>query len=342
MQSTSRTANLAATSAAKHVEFSMATKRFGDVTALDNLNLCVAPGEVVVLLGPSGCGKSTALQLVNRMLDPDEGRILIDGVDIAESDPVALRRDIGYVIQQIGLFPHLDVAKNVATVCRLHGWSRRDTAARVSELLDLVGLPEAEYAHRYPHQLSGGQQQRVGVARALACAPPILLMDEPFGALDPQIRRGLQGEFRSWVERLGTTVLFVSHDVDEALIVGDRLAVFDGSGGIAQVGAPLDVLSHPANQKVIDYLGPDRLLKRLGVLPVDPYVMHPMDQLDSNGARTSPRMHENQTVQDALLLLLEDAHDAVIVVGDSGGDIGWLDLAALGQQVRLMASASVS
>ena len=309
-----------------HVAFDAVSKIFGDVVALNDVSFEVNRGEVVVLLGPSGCGKSTALQLVNRMLDPDGGRITIDGVNVIEQDPVALRRSIGYVIQQIGLFPHLTVEANVATVCRLQGWSRKRTSARVSELLAMVGLPEADYGSRYPHQLSGGQQQRVGVARALAVSPPLLLMDEPFGALDPQIRRELQIEFRSWVDRLGTTVLFVSHDVDEAIALGDRLVVFDGRGGIAQIDDPLHVLSSPADAQVRDYLGPDRPLTRLGVLPITRADLNDMTNLVGVNPAIST---EPVMVREALLQLLQADYDCLIIRDETGQDLGWLDLATL-------------
>lgn len=309
-----------------YVAFESVRKTFGSVVALDDVSFTVNSGEVVVLLGPSGCGKSTALQMVNRMLEPDGGRVLLDGLDVQEQDPVSLRRGIGYVIQQIGLFPHLTVAANIATVCRLQGWSKDRTAARVEELLDMVGLPAAEYGARYPHQLSGGQQQRVGVARALAASPPLLLMDEPFGALDPEIRRELQAEFRSWVTRLGTTVLFVSHDVDEAISLADRLIVFDGRGGIAQIDDPLNVLTHPVDTQVRNYLGPDRPLTRLGVLPLTREAWAPMATMTGVNPAicTEPVM-----VREALLYLLQADYDSLIMRDDQGADLGWLDLAAL-------------
>jgi osmoprotectant transport system ATP-binding protein len=309
-----------------YVAFESVRKTFGSVVALDDVSFTVNSGEVVVLLGPSGCGKSTALQMVNRMLEPDGGRVLLDGLDVQEQDPVSLRRGIGYVIQQIGLFPHLTVASNIATVCRLQGWSKDRTAARVEELLDMVGLPAAEYGARYPHQLSGGQQQRVGVARALAASPPLLLMDEPFGALDPEIRRELQAEFRSWVTRLGTTVLFVSHDVDEAISLADRLIVFDGRGGIAQIDDPLNVLTHPVDTQVRNYLGPDRPLTRLGVLPLTREAWAPMATMTGVNPAicTEPVM-----VREALLYLLQADYDSLIMRDDQGADLGWLDLAAL-------------
>ena len=296
-------------------------KDFGQVTAIADLSLSVVDGEVFVLLGQSGCGKSTVLQLVNRMLDPDGGQILVGGVDVASMDPVVLRRTIGYVIQQIGLFPHRTVAANVGTVCALSGWDRRATRARVSEMLELVGLPPAEFASRYPHQLSGGQQQRVGVARALAASPPLLLMDEPFGALDPQIRRGLQAEFRTWVRELGTTVMFVTHDVDEATMLADRIAVLGPQGRLDQVGSPAEVLGRPATAEVAEFLGADRILRRLSVVPVRAAVE------PTSAPSGSSHVDADATAYDALLALIESPTGVVAV--SAGGSIAWPALAAL-------------
>lgn len=316
-----------------HLEFDGIAKSFGNNIALWDFSLTVQRGEVVVLLGPSGCGKSTALRLVNRMLDPDAGQIAIDGVDIMSTDAVRLRRGIGYVIQQIGLFPHRTVAANVGTVCRLQGWSKADTRERVTDLLDLVGLPAGDYGPRYPHQLSGGQQQRVGVARALAANPPILLLDEPFGALDPVIRRNLQAEFREWVGRLGTTVIFVSHDVEEAMIVGDRMAVMDGRGGIDQIGAPLEVLTAPATEQVVDFLGPARPLRRLAVMDI------PMDDLGPARVHES-RVPAHETVETALIALLQPGVSEVSICDDEGTVLGSVDLVRVGTWARRAVCAS--
>ncbi len=245
-------------------------KRYPDGTlAVTRLDLAVDAGELVALVGPSGCGKSTTLRMVNRLVEPTAGRIVIDGEDVTRGDPVALRRRIGYVIQQVGLFPHLTVAANVATVPDLLGWDRGRTRARTSELLELVGLPEATFGRRYPHELSGGQRQRVGVARALAADPPVLLMDEPFGAVDPVARDRLQVEFRRIQADLGKTVLFVTHDVDEAVVLADRIAVFSQGGVLEQFATPTQVLGDPANEFVADFVGSDRGLRRLAVTPIE-------------------------------------------------------------------------
>jgi osmoprotectant transport system ATP-binding protein len=226
----------------------------GGAVAVESLSLEVRAGEVMALVGPSGCGKSTTLRMVNRLVEPTSGTIMVDGTDVTAADPVQLRRSIGYVIQHVGLFPHRTVAQNVATVPGLLGWSKKDTAARVGELLDLIGLPHDDYGARYPHELSGGERQRVGVARALAVRPPVLLMDEPFGAVDPQNRRRLQREFLDIQRALGTTVMVVTHDVREARLLADRMVVFSQGAAIEQLGTPQEVMGQPANAFVADFL----------------------------------------------------------------------------------------
>ena len=246
------------------------TKRWDNgQVAVDGLDLEVGEGEITVLIGPSGCGKTTTLKMVHRLIAPTSGRIFLGGDDVTGADPVELRRRIGYVIQHVGLFPHLNVADNVATVPRLLKWDRERIRTRVDELLELVGLDPAQYRRRYPHQLSGGQRQRVGVARALGVDPPVLLMDEPFGAIDPITRHRLQGEFLRLQEEVGKTVVFVTHDVDEAVQLGDRIAVLREGGVLEQYASPADVLGRPASPFVADFVGADRGLKRLSVIPVD-------------------------------------------------------------------------
>ena len=246
------------------------TKRWDNgQVAVDALDLDVGEGEITMLVGPSGCGKTTTLKMVNRLIEPTSGRIILDGDDVTTADPVELRRRIGYVIQQVGLFPHLNVADNVATVPRLLKWDKERVRRRVDELLDLVGLDPDRYRRRYPHQLSGGQRQRVGVARALGVDPPVLLMDEPFGAIDPITRHRLQGEFLRLQAEVGKTVLFVTHDIDEAVRLGDRIAVLREGGVLEQYASPADVLGRPASPFVADFVGADRGLKRLSVIPVD-------------------------------------------------------------------------
>ena len=221
--------------------------------ALDGLTFSVGAAEAVALVGPSGCGKTTALKLVNRLLEPDSGRILVGGRDVAKVEPVALRRQIGYVIQEGGLFPHWDVAENVETVPRLLGWDEARRRRRAEELLDMVKLPFGEFGQRRPRELSGGQRQRVGVARALAADPPIVLMDEPFGALDPIARRALQREFLAWRGQLAKAVLLVTHDLTEAFLLADRVAVMD-HGRIRQVGTRAEISAHPADDFVREFL----------------------------------------------------------------------------------------
>jgi len=245
-------------------------KTFADGTvAVEALDLDVPRGELVVLVGPSGCGKSTTLKMVNRLIEPTSGTITLDGDDVTHVDPVELRRRIGYVIQQVGLFPHQDIRTNVSTVPKLLGWDKARARARSDGLLELVGLDPATYADRYPAQLSGGQRQRVGVARALAADPPVLLMDEPFGAVDPVVRLRLQEEFRRLQEDLGKTVMFVTHDIEEAVRLGDRVAVFAQGGRLAQYDTPARVLGAPADAFVTEFVGADRGLRRLAVTPVE-------------------------------------------------------------------------
>ncbi|WP_101835431.1 ATP-binding cassette domain-containing protein [Frankia canadensis] len=244
-------------------------KRYPDGTvAVADLSFDVPAGELLCLVGPSGCGKTTTMKMINRLVEPTSGRILVDGEDVAHTDPTRLRRRIGYVIQQIGLFPHLTVRANVATVPRLLGWDRARIRARVAEMLELVGLDPAAMGGRYPHELSGGQQQRVGVARALAADPPVLLMDEPFSAIDPVARDRLQGEFRRLQREIRKTVVFVTHDLDEAIRLGDRIAVFRQGGRLEQIDPPARVLGRPATDFVADFTGADRALRRLSVTPL--------------------------------------------------------------------------
>jgi osmoprotectant transport system ATP-binding protein len=237
------------------IMFTDVRKEYPDGTvAVESLDLTVMPSEVLTLVGPSGCGKSTTLRMVNRLVEPTSGSITVRDVDIMSQDAVQLRRSIGYVIQHVGLFPHRTVAQNVSAVPGLLGWSKTDTKDRVEELLSLVGLPSETYGARYPHELSGGERQRVGVARALAVRPPVLLMDEPFGAVDPQGRRRLQREFRDLQRSLGTTVIMVTHDIREAVLLADRIAVLSRGGVLEQLGTPEEVTEHPANEFVEDFL----------------------------------------------------------------------------------------
>ena len=254
---------------ASPVRFDSVTKRYpgADSVAVEDLSFEVPAGEICVLVGPSGCGKTTALRMVNRTVEMTSGDIQIGGRSVAEGDAARLRREIGYVIQQIGLFPHRTISQNIGTVPALLGWDKDRIRARSSELLELIGL-DPEYGDRYPSQLSGGQQQRVGVARALAVDPPVMLMDEPFGAIDPINRSRLQNEFLRLQAELRKTVLFVTHDVDEAIKMGDRVAVLKKGGQLAQFATPTELLMEPADDFVEDFVGADRALKRLALMRV--------------------------------------------------------------------------
>lgn len=236
--------------------------------AVDNLTLKVEKGETCVLVGPSGCGKSTTLRMINRMIEPTSGTILIDGKDVQTCDPDQLRMGIGYVIQQIGLLPHRTVAENVAVVPRLYGWSKERISQRVDELLTLVGLDPESTRNKYPSQLSGGQMQRVGVARAMAADPPIMLMDEPFGAVDPIARNHLQDEFLRLQKEMKKTICFVTHDINEAIKMGDRIAIFN-KGQLVQYGTPYEILTKPVNEFVSDFIGSDRVMKMLSLFQVE-------------------------------------------------------------------------
>ncbi|MGV0098984.1 ABC transporter ATP-binding protein [Streptomyces californicus] len=289
------------------IRFEHVTKRYADgTTAVDDLSFEVAEGELVTLVGPSGCGKTTTMKMVNRLIEPTEGRIFLDGDDISTIDPVELRRRIGYVIQQVGLFPHKTVLENTATVPHLLGWKRGKGRERAAELLDLVGLDPSVYGDRYPEQLSGGQRQRVGVARALAADPPVLLMDEPFGAVDPVVREHLQNEFLKLQAQVRKTVLFVTHDIEEAVRLGDRIAVY-GQGRIEQFDSPATVLGAPATPYVADFVGADRGLKRLSVTPVEESDLDqpPVVHLDDPLAAATGRLR----AEGARWAVVLDGHD---------------------------------
>ena len=294
--------------------------------AVDNLSLDVAPGEVCVLVGPSGCGKTTTLKLVNRLVEPSAGRILVDGRDVRAVDPVLLRRGIGYVIQQIGLFPHQTVYENVATVPHLLRWPEARIRRRVDELLHLMGLEPGRVRSRYPSQLSGGERQRVGVARALAAEPPLLLMDEPFGAVDPVVRARLQDEFLAIQRTLGTTVLFVTHDVDEAIKLGTRVAVFRVGGRLAQYATPAELLAHPADGYVAEFAGADRALKRLSLSTLADVALQPLPHRRPDGM---PELAEETDLRLALAMLLASpTRTAVVTRGGAPAGVVTVDAIA--------------
>lgn len=290
------------------------TKRYGDQPpAVTSLSLEVEEGELCILLGPSGGGKTTTLKMVNRLIEPTAGEIFVNGKSVLDVDPVELRRGIGYVMQQGGLFPHERVRDNVATVPRLLHWSKDRVRARVRELLELVGLDPDRYERRYPHELSGGERQRVGVARALGGDPPVLLMDEPFGAVDPIVRKRLQEEFRELQHRLGKTVLFVTHDIEEAIVLGTRIAVLSPGGRLEQYGTPTEVIGRPATRFVSDFVGADQGLHRLEVTKVR------RDDLTA-----APHLHRQDSLTDANALLNRAGYRFGLVVDDSGNLVGWM------------------
>lgn len=246
------------------------SKHFGGSAAVEELSLTISDGEICVLVGPSGCGKTTTLRMINRLVEPSGGRVVIDGQDVMAMDPVRLRRGMGYVIQTGGLFPHRRVADNVATVPRLLGWDKERTRRRADEMLELVGLDPGHYGRRFPHELSGGERQRVGVARALAADPPVLLMDEPFAAVDPVTRHNLQEQLLDLQRQLQKTIVLVTHDIDEAATLGDRIAVLSKGAVLEQYDTPGEVLGRPSSPFVADFVGSDRGVRRLGVVKIGP------------------------------------------------------------------------
>lgn len=299
-------------------------------SAVDDVSLDVPDGQVVVLLGTSGSGKTTLLKMVNRLYEPTSGRIVVEGVEVHALPVTELRRRIGYVIQQIGLFPHWTVAQNVATVPRLLQWERSRIERRVDDLLELVGLPAADYRQRYPVQLSGGQQQRVGIARALAADPDILLMDEPFGAVDAITRARLQDEFVTLQESTHKTVLFVTHDVEEALRLADRLVVMD-AGHVLQYDTPFNVITQPASPFVAELVGAGHVMRLLRLVTVR-HIVQPLPA-DSRPAGDTV-LHLDDSVSDALATLLRSAHDVLPVVDMHGQLVGQVSLTDVRAQLR--------
>jgi osmoprotectant transport system ATP-binding protein len=308
------------------------SKTYADgTTAVQELDLDVGRGELVCLVGPSGCGKSTTLKMINRLVEPSTGLIEIEARDVTHADPVKLRRGIGYVIQQIGLFPHQRVITNVMTVPLLYGESKATARERARELMSLVGLDPDQYGERYPHQLSGGQRQRVGVARALAADPPVLLMDEPFGAVDPVVRGRLQEEFRRLQRELDKTVVFVTHDIDEAVLLGDRVAVFAEGGRLLQYDTPARLLAHPVNEEVATFVGAERGLRRLSVIRVDPEHLEPVDGVKA--AELASTVAVGATLEEALATMLRDDR-AMVGVTDGPRFVGVLTPAGVHRALR--------
>jgi osmoprotectant transport system ATP-binding protein len=294
------------------IKLSQVTKTFPGTTtpAVDRLSLNIDEGEVVVLVGPSGCGKTTTLKMINRLIEPSGGTITVNGQDVLSLQAHELRRSIGYVIQQIGLFPHKTIGANIATVPNLLGWDKAKTEARVAELVELVELP-ADALRRYPSELSGGQRQRVGVARALAADPPVLLMDEPFGAVDPIVRANLQDELISLQSRLQKTIVLVTHDIDEAIKVGDRVAILSEGGHLEQYASPTEILRSPANEFVADFLGSDRGIKRLSLIPISSVQLDP-----------GPVLPRTATNADAIAMMTQYNIDWA-AIGEGTNVEGW-------------------
>jgi osmoprotectant transport system ATP-binding protein len=304
---------------AAELVFDQATKQYPGrpEPAVDRLSLTVPAGEICVLVGPSGGGKTTALKLVNGLIPLTSGEIRIDGRSIADYDLVELRRGIGYVIQQVGLFPHMTVEGNIGTVPRLLGWPRPRVRERVRELLELVGLDPDGDRRRYPAELSGGQRQRVGLARALAANPPLMLMDEPFGAIDPIVRTRLQDEFLRLQRELRKTVVFVTHDVDEAIKVGDRIAILREGGRLAQYDTPETILGQPADDFVAEFVGADRALKALALRTLAELALRPAAEADG-----APRLPADATLRDALALLVAEQRERLVVTDGGGRPLG--------------------
>jgi osmoprotectant transport system ATP-binding protein len=305
--------------AAAEIVFDHVTKRYGESSqpAVDDLSLTIPAGEICVLIGPSGGGKSTAMRMVNRLISITEGDITIDGRSVKDLDVVELRRGIGYVIQQIGLFPHMTIEANVATVPRLLGWEKGRTKARVRELLELVGLDPDEHGKRYPAQLSGGQRQRVGLARAMAADPPLMLMDEPFGAIDPITRERLQNDFLRLHREVRKTVIFVTHDIDEAIKMGHRICLLRQGGTLAQFDTPEAILANPADDFVAEFVGTDRGLKRLALRRIADVDLQP------GGGDGLPTCTSDTTLRDALSVMLT-AGASEVAVQDNGSVKGKL------------------
>jgi len=332
--------------------------------AVDNLTLDIYAGEIVVFVGPSGCGKTTTMKMINRLIEPTSGEIYLEGDNVTHVNPNRLRRHIGYVIQQIGLFPHMSIADNIAVVPRMLGWDKARIGRRVDELLHMMGIPAHEYRHRYPKALSGGQSQRVGVARALAADPPVLLMDEPFGAIDPITRKHLQDEFLRIQGEVRKTIVFVTHDIDEAIKMGDRIAVLREGSHIAQYDTPEQILTHPADDFVRALIGGSATLKRLALSRVGEAVLqsvptaregadtehadglllidaqgHPQRWADDTDARAIVTVSADATLQEALDALLLAPRGRAVVVDAHGAYQGVVDFDTVAGYVRHSAAS---
>lgn len=313
------------------IQFNQVTKTYESenkrVTAVDDVSFQVEDGHLCVFLGPSGCGKTTLLRMVNRLISITSGTITINGKEVDSFNPIELRRSIGYVIQQTGLFPNMTIEQNICVVPQLLGWDRVKLKQRYNELMEMMGLHPDEYRNRYPWELSGGQQQRIGVARALAADPPVMLMDEPFGALDPIIRERIQNEFLRIQKDVKKTILFVSHDIDEAIKLGDTIAIFQ-SGKLMQHGTPDEILSHPNNEFVTEFVGTDRALKRLTLFTVQDLLNKSGNAARAKGNTVVDRqVNVNENLRTTLSVLLSSTTGEAEIVDEAGKSLAVLTLA---------------
>lgn len=300
------------------IEIKNVTKIYDGIRAVNQLNLTVRDGEIFVLLGSSGCGKSTTLNMINRLIEPTEGNIYIDGKDIKDFKPEILRRSIGYVVQGTGLFPNMTVGQNIGIVPKMLKWNSQEIKRRVKELLEMIGLDPDKYVKKYPHQLSGGEAQRIGVARALAANPGILLMDEPFGAVDPINRANLQNEFMKLQKKLHTTVVLVTHDIGEAMKMGDRIALMD-QGKLQGVGTPRELLCNKDNQFICEFMGNDSFINILNCYTVKEYVQ-PVN------VQAGISIHETDNLKDAMAKMIENAVNVLDVTNDQGIVCGQIEI----------------
>jgi osmoprotectant transport system ATP-binding protein len=325
------------TTSGASIELLNVTKQYPnqDQAAVENFSMKINPGELIMLVGPSGCGKTTTMKMINRIIEPTSGSITIDGEDVLSLDQNTLRRRIGYVIQQIGLFPHMTIAENVSVVPKLLGWSKEKTAARVEELLSVVELDPKTFLNRYPKQLSGGQQQRVGVARALAADPPVMLMDEPFGATDPITREKLQAEFLRLQESIGKTIVFVTHDFDEAIKLGDRIAVLGPKSKIEQFDTPAKILANPASAYVSSFIGEGAALKRLALLLVGNTKMG----ASSKAHAKAGTVKVSDNLREALDRIVLAGGSTIGVLDASGATVGSLSIEQISEALGADVSA---
>ena len=325
------------TTSGASIELLNVTKQYPnqDQAAVENFSMKINPGELIMLVGPSGCGKTTTMKMINRIIEPTSGSITIDGEDVLSLDQNTLRRRIGYVIQQIGLFPHMTIAENVSVVPKLLGWSKEKTAARVEELLSVVELDPKTFLNRYPKQLSGGQQQRVGVARALAADPPVMLMDEPFGATDPITREKLQAEFLRLQESIGKTIVFVTHDFDEAIKLGDRIAVLGPKSKIEQFDTPAKILANPASAYVSSFIGEGAALKRLALLLVSNTKMGAASKAHAKAGKV--KVSDN--LREALDRIVLAGGNTIGVQDASGATVGSLSIEQISEALGADVSA---